>query len=125
MAGQLTDCAQVERLYGNMGSEEFGSHCSLSDPAPGFIAGIAQADTQTLFQYRPLPKWAPRQSHLGPHDTPERTQPAEGKAFLLAFKMLQFNAVRQFLCLILLSTTGSADVTSALDRKSTRLNSSH
>src|ERR1039458_7629358 len=40
-------------------------------------------------------------------------QSAEGKVVLLAFKMLQFNAVRPFLCLILLSATGAAAATSA------------
>ena len=40
-------------------------------------------------------------------------QSAEGRVVLLAFKMLPFNAVRQFLCLILLSATGAAAATSA------------
>ena len=48
-----------------------------------------------------------------PHDTPERTQPAEGKVVSLALKLLQFNTVRQFLGLILLSATGAAAATSA------------
>src|ERR1039457_3024161 len=52
-------------------------------------------------------------SDLWPLDTPERTQSHEGKAFLLAFKMLQSNAVRKFLCLILLSATDAAAATPA------------
>ena len=44
---------------------------------------------------------------------PNRPNLLKAKAFLLAFKMLQFYAVRQFLCLILLTATGAAGASSA------------
>jgi streptogramin lyase len=44
---------------------------------------------------------------------PNRPNLLKAKAFSPAFKMLQFNAARQFLCLILLSATGAATATAA------------
>ena len=44
---------------------------------------------------------------------PNGPNPLKAKLFPRAFKMLQFNSVRQFLCLILLTATGAAAATSA------------
>jgi hypothetical protein len=44
---------------------------------------------------------------------PNGPNPLKAKPFPLAFRMLQFNAVSHFLCLILLSATGAAAATSA------------
>ena len=44
---------------------------------------------------------------------PNGPNPLKARPFPLALRMLQFNAVSQFLCLILLSATGAAAATSA------------